>query len=51
MAAMTTSDTSRSSTATRPASTWKRTARKDSYIPATAKVTSVSAAATTPSQT
>ena len=51
MAAMTISATSSSSTATRPASTWNRTARKDSYSPATAKTSSVSAAATTPSQT
>ena len=50
MAAMTISDTSSSSAATRLASTWKRTVRNDSYSPATANTASVRAAATTPSQ-
>ena len=51
MAAMTIRATSRSSAATRPASTWKRTVRKEVYSPATAKTMSVSTAAPSPSHT
>ena len=51
MAAMTMRATSSSSAATRLASTWKRTARKEAYSPATAKAISVSTAAPRPSHT